>query len=407
MSVIEISLYAEQQKAVEVTVARLERMHKRRDIPFSATWGTTYKKGRMTMLDLRLEIQEISNDWDFLFSVSPADPNEPHGSLAVVRQNPTMNLENLSLPEIFEDHCDHCTSGRRGRHNIMVMRHKETDEIVNVGSSCLLEYAGVDPEIIMSVLKFKEQSVGGGGLRRHHDTMSAYEFALRASLFMHSKTPYRKGTGQKLFSSFLVRIDEKIEFCQIGPSGYYAVLPVGGIAEITDFTFVYRNHDELPKTLAPSVITMAHEFMAWCETLSGSTSFEHSVRSIFKSGVVSQRNANFAGGAISGYLRHLSKPKTVVKTKKSGKHLGQVGSRIQWDSATVTFIRRIEGYYGISTLTKFKVGEDFIVWFRSGDKDDLEVGDTVSLTGTVKKHDNYGDEKQTIITRGKIKEEGV
>ena len=31
----------------------------------------------------------------------------------------------------------------------------------------------------------------------------------------------------------------------------------------------------------------------------------------------------------------------------------------------------------------------------------VQVGDTVSITGTVKKHDQFKDEKQTVITRAK------
>ena len=65
-------------------------------------------------------------------------------------------------------------------------------------------------------------------------------------------------------------------------------------------------------------------------------------------------------------------------------------------------MRRIEGYYGTTTLTKFLAGDDTLVWFSSGDKSDLKVGDTVSIMGTVKKHDQFKDEKQTVITRAKF-----
>jgi hypothetical protein len=40
-----------------------------------------------------------------------------------------------------------------------------------------------------------------------------------------------------------------------------------------------------------------------------------------------------------------------------------------------------------------------LTWFAS--KGVLQEGDTVLLTGTVKKHDEYNGQKQTIMTRCK------
>ena len=64
------------------------------------------------------------------------------------------------------------------------------------------------------------------------------------------------------------------------------------------------------------------------------------------------------------------------------------------------FVRRIEGYYGTTTLTSSSLATT-PSWF-AGDKADLKVGDTVSITGTVQKHDQFKDEKQTVITRAKF-----
>ena len=191
------------------------------------------------------------------------------------------------------------------------------------------------------------------------------------------------------------------------PRGSYIVAPAGGITEPVGFAWLKEDEPVAPEAISPSVFTVAEAFMDYCLNLSGSSSFEHTVRNIFKSGVVSGKSSAMAGGALAGYLKHIQREarKTAEVERKAarpaGKHLGTVGERTDFGTATVVFVRRIEGYYGTTTLTKFLAGDDTLVWFRSGDKSDLKVGDTVSITGTVKKHDQFKDEKQTVITRAK------
>jgi hypothetical protein len=49
------------------------------------------------------------------------------------------------------------------------------------------------------------------------------------------------------------------------------------------------------------------------------------------------------------------------------------------------------------------MGENVITWFCSGAglDDDIEIGDTLLLTGTVKKHQVYNGVKQTVLNRCK------
>jgi len=180
--------------------------------------------------------------------------------------------------------------------------------------------------------------------------------------------------------------------------------PEGSVQEVGD---LYHLKHEFAKNavLMPKAFACASDFHLWCESRSDASSFEHSLRSIYKSGVVTRKNASMAAGALSGFLRSLKDnkvKKTTEKAKNDGVHMGEVGQRRDFKGAEVVFVRQIDGYYGTSTLTKFNCEGNTLVWFRSGSKTDLVVGGVVDLTATVKKHDNYGDEKQTVITRGKF-----
>jgi len=69
----------------------------------------------------------------------------------------------------------------------------------------------------------------------------------------------------------------------------------------------------------------------------------------------------------------------------------------------VVFYTSLEGMYGTTHLYKFADGSgNKITWFTSNDQS-LEVGDSLVVkVATIKKHDTYNGEKQTIITRAKI-----
>ncbi len=439
-----VKIAAEARSAVETTLRRLERMHQRRGLLFAASWSDEYTRthviktgtkqqpltGTVQLInqgkssqerhatfryhDLTLTMSPLSDDWDLLFTVSPADPNEPDGSEAIVMQNPLMeSMAHAQFPTHFHDHCDHCTSGRRGRHKTMTFRHKETDEVVSVGSSCVLEYTGIDPSLVESILDFKGKATTHDfdtGTRGPKATMTTYEFALRASMWLHANKPYARGLGASLFQHDLIKHPQSGQigfgYRQLMPATTIIMAPAGGITEPVDFRWL-REDQVAPEAISPSVFTVAEAFMDYCLNLSGSSSFEHTVRNIFKSGIVSGKSSAMAGGALAGYLKHIQREarKTAEVERKvaapAGKHLGTVGERADFGPATVVFVRRIEGYYGTTTLTKFLAGDDTLVWFRSGDKSDLAVGDTVSITGTVKKHDQFKDEKQTVITRAK------
>jgi len=83
-------------------------------------------------------------------------------------------------------------------------------------------------------------------------------------------------------------------------------------------------------------------------------------------------------------------------------HIGTVGDRLDFD-AEVIFVRYTEGYYGTTTIIKFRddVGNIF-TWFASGGRD-VERGARFTVRGTVKKHDEYRGEQQTVLTRCTLK----
>lgn len=82
-------------------------------------------------------------------------------------------------------------------------------------------------------------------------------------------------------------------------------------------------------------------------------------------------------------------------------HQGVVGEK--WTGQlTVVFTTEFTTQYGVSHIYVFEDGAGNTFKWMSTNRHEIKRGDRVTLTGKVKKHDEYKGCKQTIVTRCKI-----
>ena len=95
--------------------------------------------------------------------------------------------------------------------------------------------------------------------------------------------------------------------------------------------------------------------------------------------------------------------KEACMPESSSEYIGEEKERLRNLHVVLKGSRLVESYYGTSILYTFNMGENVITWFCSGAglDDDIEIGDTLLLTGTVKKHQVYNGVKQTVLNRCK------
>ena len=94
-----------------------------------------------------------------------------------------------------------------------------------------------------------------------------------------------------------------------------------------------------------------------------------------------------------------------VKTAEGpslSEYVGYVGERLRNLTAIYKSTRGFMGNYGWTNIHTFQIGEDVLVWFTAKDLD-LEKGQAVDLTGTVKKHEEFREVKTTQLSRCIIK----
>lgn len=111
------------------------------------------------------------------------------------------------------------------------------------------------------------------------------------------------------------------------------------------------------------------------------------------------KDVGIFASAVNAFLREdVIKPKEIIESQ----HVGNVGDKIETE---VTFLGRSSflSMYGESSIHRFKDDNgNIMIWFTSsGFSEDIEYGSKIKIKATVKKHDEYQNKKQTIITRVK------
>ena len=92
--------------------------------------------------------------------------------------------------------------------------------------------------------------------------------------------------------------------------------------------------------------------------------------------------------------------------KTESEYIGEEKERLHDLDVTVSAIRATEGFYGTTFIYTFKYQKNTLVWMSSACKD-IEVGDNILLTGTVKCHKEYKKDKQTYLSRCIIKKKAI
>lgn len=82
---------------------------------------------------------------------------------------------------------------------------------------------------------------------------------------------------------------------------------------------------------------------------------------------------------------------------------GAEKERIRNITAKVKSIFGFDGIYGYTYVYTFSSENYVFIWMTSSCKDDIAVGDTVDLTGTIKKFEEYAGVKNTYLSRCIVK----
>ena len=287
--------------------------------------------------------------------------------------------------EASSSNCDHCHTSRK-RNDTFIVRDRE-GRLCQVGRQCLAAYTGLaNPaalcacaEILFAcseVLEASEDddfggSFGAGG-QRYVTIAHFLPFvccSIREDGWLSRGEARERGSGER-------------STCDLAFSlGVYAdpKLP-----EADRYVPTEKDYN-----LASAVVEFCEDHFAGCD-VDALSDYENSLRVAMASGIAHPKFAGLVASSVGFYKRDLEKRErreSWAEMVRKSRFQGVVGERGVFEGLRVLSHREWGTDFGVTHFYSFCDGQgNAFAYFASRDMD-LEVGQTVSLRGTVKRHE--------------------
>lgn len=289
-------------------------------------------------------------------------------------------------------HCDVCNSKRDRKDTYIVQRVDDPSVQQQVGKNCLVQFLGIQPKGLWmldwdGLAEFEKSTddyegdggVGGRGEQRPPtDEVLRYTIAIaRANGFVS-----RAAADERRMATV-----DLVEEAMFGRPR----------------TREAEQWQEQMRAEAAGVdqedITALRDF---ARTIDGDGEYPTNLRAVSTADSVSTRNMGLLVSAF-GAKQRADGVRAEREARKASQHIGMVGDKIKDQPARVTSVRYIDGTYGTTTLITMVTPEGNVLkWFASGSHD-WNTDDEILVSGTIKKHDQYNDVPETVLTRSKIR----
>lgn len=291
--------------------------------------------------------------------------------------------------------CDVCKS-IRDRRDTYVVRGPNGEQ-KQVGSNCLTQFLGMKPSDLWALHYDPladwvgrgdewDPEGGGGGSRGPADYGTDDVLALTAAVVAERgwMSRSRAEAAHKVPTADLVRM------VMAGPDRY---------TTDKDRFFIEDMRAKWPD-YADEGVAIRNE----AATMTGDSDYAMNLRAVASADLVSDRNLNLLVSAVA--VRAARQERDAKAAAATSQHIGKVGERLKKQPARVVAERVMDGNYGPRTLLTFVTPEGNVIkWWGSGTFD-VEVGEDVLLTGTIKGHGEFNGVPETEITRGKVEPSG-
>jgi len=304
------------------------------------------------------------------------------------------SVPGFDLPPEYRtrDICDHCGHSRK-RNRYFFVQHETQGGLKQVGSSCVKDFLG----------------------HKNPETLAAwFEMVSGIVVFTKDEDEFEKGPRP----TFLFYFDESFKAIidQIRNKGFISRKKVeesNGELEYYDTTsskvsdVLYASHSPRGKHLevTDEDKKQIDEFFAYFEKKDENASdFIYNVKQTISAGIgVRPRKLGILCAAVNMWIRDTKEVKEFVPSE----FYGEPKDRLKLVPVKFLRVAAFDGAYGSQYLYTFRDGANHEFVWSTGGKFNLEAGDEVLLSGTVKFHKTWTDRagrdhNQTYVTRCKI-----
>lgn len=365
-----------------------------------AFWNTKAAWVSTCMLDLELiAARPILAGWDFLAVIEPLEGGN------LIRQVPSAEVAEGELTRWRQGAlvCDHCGTLRR-RTETFIVRADGSDAAIaagtykQVGRNCLRAFLGdKDPAAILAQLTWPDivRSAGDDGEGGWGGGQAARVFNPDVVLAQTAACIRLDGWVSRTTAR---QYEDNGQHVQATASQvmYLLTPPFGG-----DPRGEWRRECERCR---PTDEDIAHgaAALAWARTLTPATDYERNLALIAQQPAVQHSHMGLLASAVSAYFRVLERElehrrHTEAAARTPSRHVGEVGQRLDLE-LEVQRVTSVDTDYGALHIISMRDQDNNLFVWKTGSTS-ATPGDRLGVRGTVKKHDEYRGELQTILTR--------
>ena len=284
------------------------------------------------------------------------------------------------VPEIYyhaQGDCDHCKMIRQRSRTYIFKDHQGFKQ---VGSTCLLDFFGVDPTASLDWFGSYYGVIDEDYMSKSYQPTHSNITVLALALAISEKSGY---VSSKKAIEKDIRATKDIVKLILDPPPH---------VNRDYLKAIWKRSDELK--------TKAEELISWglVKFANELGDYAHNMRLFLNAESTKEQYLGYLVSVIGAYNAEQSQ---VNQIASNNDWLGNVGDKITID-VTVNKMIISEGNYGLSyinIMTQDVTGNN-VVWFSSNHV--LDDNDKVKLMGTVKAQNDRDGKKQTVLTRCKI-----
>lgn len=346
--------------------------------------------------------------WDFVAVLEHSEEGN------IIR---SYNLE-LEVPERYRYSkctCEHCNTVR-SRKDTYIVHNQETGEFKQVGKSCLMEYTrGLSAEDVTRYISWfdtiikGEAPFGRTNYTRYFDAEEMVQYAIECV----------KNWGyQKRLDAYEDYIPKDYKTTRERVIDYYYYNT--GMRSCIQATYQKQIAEDMAsvnfKHDREENIALAKEMIAWASAFDSteSSDYKHNLKVVCRKPYVDRRDLGILLSVVPAYYKYLNqieedkkKAEAAEKTAAVSNWLGQEGERITVELESCEHVYTSESIYGYTYLYRMVDTSGNVLNWWSSSWVSLEDVKVTSVTGTVKKHEEYRGIKQTVLTRCKLATEKV
>lgn len=318
------------------------------------------------------------NGWTFLAKI------ETIGTNLLVKTAPGVSDEDVDRSTLTPGACDHCKV-KANRKNTYLVRSVETGQMMQVGSTCIKDFLGWDTNPVwVSDTDVNRDEFEGSG---HFDpAFPVAEYVAFAYAAVQAFGWVRSGS----FDGISTR------------------------SRISDYLFDNKAPGQIARDrMEPFMAEGRTTAQVIIDTVVADFTTPHG----YEANMVAALTAEYADGKTFGLLasvvaayeriigqRASREAEAAARADKPvAKWLGAKGDKVEI-TGVITMAMTVDGYaYGTTQrLIVIEAGETLAKMYTSAAWSyEVATGETVTVTGTVKSHDTYKDQQQTVLTRVK------